>query len=306
MPDRVLDLRLFRYALASAEHGSFRRAAAALNVQQSTVSRGIRNLEYRLGSSLFERGHAGIRPTPAGQWFLTEASLGFDHLERAVERLCARQRGEDGELKVASSVPFLLLGDLFERFRDEYQGVSIEIAESTCHASHTLVQQRKVDVAFAAKPSLGGSSRSLHLRDAQLIVALPRPHRLTGVRAMMLEELQSEQLILSAGGVGPEVANYLGRRMSRWESRPDIQLHRVSQCDLVSMVARGFGVAILVGPFPQSAPREVTFIPLAGRNIVSLHAVWMDSNPNPALEGLLKIAREIASVRRSDTCHGDD
>jgi hypothetical protein len=31
--DRILELRLFRYALRSAEHGSFRRAAAAINIQ---------------------------------------------------------------------------------------------------------------------------------------------------------------------------------------------------------------------------------------------------------------------------------
>jgi DNA-binding transcriptional LysR family regulator len=70
MRDRIMDLRHFHYALASAEHGSFRRAAAALNVQQSTVSRGVRSLEHLVGAELFERGHAGIRPTFAGDWFL--------------------------------------------------------------------------------------------------------------------------------------------------------------------------------------------------------------------------------------------
>ena len=110
MPDRILDLRLFRYALTSAEHGSFRRAAAALNVQQSTVSRGVRNLEHRVGAELFERGHAGIRPTPAGDRFLEEAIRGFDHLERAMQRVIAVQRGEHGDLTVGLSVPIVLLG----------------------------------------------------------------------------------------------------------------------------------------------------------------------------------------------------
>ncbi|WP_430691604.1 LysR family transcriptional regulator [Mesorhizobium vachelliae] len=54
-----MDLRLFRYALISAKHGSFRRAAAVLNVQQSTVSRGVRGLENQVGTELFERNHAG-------------------------------------------------------------------------------------------------------------------------------------------------------------------------------------------------------------------------------------------------------
>lgn len=35
MPKHVLDLRLDRYALASAEHGSFRRAASALDANGS-------------------------------------------------------------------------------------------------------------------------------------------------------------------------------------------------------------------------------------------------------------------------------
>lgn len=55
MPQLALDFRLFRYAAAAAEHGSFGQAATALNVQQSTVSRGVRSLEHRVGATLFER-----------------------------------------------------------------------------------------------------------------------------------------------------------------------------------------------------------------------------------------------------------
>ncbi|MGB3339498.1 MAG: LysR family transcriptional regulator, partial [Devosia sp.] len=152
MPERIRDLRHFHYALAAAEHGSFRRAAAALNVQQSTVSRGVRSLEYQVGADLFERGHSGIRPTSAGDRFLREATIGFDHLERAMQRAGALQRGEYGELIVGVSVPFTALGDAFEQFREEYGGVSVEIVESTTEASSILIQQRKLDVAFVAKP----------------------------------------------------------------------------------------------------------------------------------------------------------
>lgn len=93
-PDAFVEFRLFQYALTSAEHGSFRRAAAALNLQQSTVSRGVRNLEHRVGVELFERSHAGIRPTPAGDRFLQETTLGFDHLKRAMRQAVASQRAE--------------------------------------------------------------------------------------------------------------------------------------------------------------------------------------------------------------------
>jgi DNA-binding transcriptional LysR family regulator len=125
MPKHLVDFKLFQYALTSAEQGSFRQAAAKLNVQQSTISRGVQNLEYRVGAALFERDHAGIRPTPVGEQFLQEASLGFDHLKRALERAEALQRGDQGELRVGLSVPFAMLGTLFKRFSAGQDGVSV-------------------------------------------------------------------------------------------------------------------------------------------------------------------------------------
>lgn len=174
--ERVLDPRLFQYALASAEHGSFRRAAAALNVQQSTVSRGVRSLESRVGAELFERDHAGIRPTPAGDQFLEQATLGFGHLARALQRAGALQRGEHGELTVGVSLPFGLFGELFERFRGTHRGVSVEIVETTTSASWALVQQRAVDIAFVARTHGNGTARSLHLRDERMMAVLPKSH----------------------------------------------------------------------------------------------------------------------------------
>jgi len=295
MLKRILDLRLFRYALTSAEQGSFRRAAASLNLQQSTVSRGVRSLEYRVGADLFERGHAGIRPTAAGQRFLEEAALGFEHLERAVRRAGALQRAENGVLTVSVSVPLMWLGNVFERFRDEYGGISLEITEGTSSASWAQVEQRKVDVAFATKSHRHGAPRSLHLRDERMVVAVPKSHPFASARRLRLEELQDEVFILGVGGLGPDIEGYLVRRMAKWSVTPNIQRQQVGPCDLVDMVARGYGATIVVGPLPYSAPPGVALIPLVGKNIMPLHAFWMESNPNPALEGLLKIIRRSGS-----------
>ncbi|MGE7472585.1 LysR family transcriptional regulator [Bosea sp. NPDC003192] len=199
MPDRVPDISLFRYALASAEHESFRRAAAALNVRQSTVSRGVRSLEHSVGLKLFERDHSGIRPTLAGHRFLEEASLGLDHLKLALQRAEALQRGEHGELTVGVSVPFNLLGDLFERFRANHHDVSVKMVETTTNASRSLVQQRKVDIAFIANNIGHGAPRSFYLRDERLTAVLPKSHPLAGASRVSLEELHLD--ILSVLGL---------------------------------------------------------------------------------------------------------
>ena len=301
MPDGIVDLRLFRYALASAEHGSFRRAAAALNVQQSTVSRGVRSLEHRVRADLFERDHAGIRPTRAGDRFLEEVTLGLDYLRRAMQRAEALQRGEQGELTISVSIPSILLGGVFERLRQIHRGVSVEIAESTTSASWALVQQRQVDVAFVAKAPENGTLRSLYLRDERMIAVLPKSHALAGARRLSFEELRRERFILGASGVGPDLQEHLAKRMTKSGVEPRVQLHRVGQCNLINMVSLGFGVTIVIGTPPRAATDGVVLVPLAGRNVLSLHAVWMESNLNPALKTLLDIVR--ASAVPGDTTH---
>ena len=59
-----------------ARAGTVRRAAAALGVHHSTVSRRVERLESRLGTRLFERHPEGYVPTPAGET-LIEVALEF-------------------------------------------------------------------------------------------------------------------------------------------------------------------------------------------------------------------------------------
>ena len=70
----TIDLQQMRYAVAAAEHGSFRRAAEALHLRQSTLSRCIRQLEESIGMAVFERSSGGVRPTAAGRDFLRKVN----------------------------------------------------------------------------------------------------------------------------------------------------------------------------------------------------------------------------------------
>jgi DNA-binding transcriptional LysR family regulator len=205
-----------------------------------------------------------------------------------MRRVGESQRGEQGKLTVAMCVPITLLADVFEKFRKEYSGVSVEMDESTSSEGWALVQRRAIDVAFIAKPLRLGVARSLHLRNERMIAVLPKSHPQAGARRLSLEDLRLERFILCAGGLGPEIERHLARRMGKWGVEPRIQLHRLGQSNLINMVALGFGVTIIVGPAPRTAADGVVAIPLSSSNAVSLCAAWMESNPNPALKKLLE------------------
>jgi DNA-binding transcriptional LysR family regulator len=61
-----LDLRKIKHMLALAEHGSFCRAADAMNITQPALSRSIQSLEDALGAQLFDRTSRNIQLTPVG------------------------------------------------------------------------------------------------------------------------------------------------------------------------------------------------------------------------------------------------
>jgi DNA-binding transcriptional LysR family regulator len=46
-------IRQLRYAVAVADHGSFSRAARALDIEQSTLSRKLQKLERVIGMPMF-------------------------------------------------------------------------------------------------------------------------------------------------------------------------------------------------------------------------------------------------------------
>ena len=54
------EIRHLRYFVTAAEHGSFRKASQTLGIQESAVSRRIRDLEDHLGASLFQRQASGV------------------------------------------------------------------------------------------------------------------------------------------------------------------------------------------------------------------------------------------------------
>src|SRR5260370_2543191 len=96
----AIDLQHLRYAVVARDQGSLRRAAESLSVQQSTLSRCIRQLEHSIGMTIFERSSIGVRATDAGRDFLHVARSILEQVDSLVTRAHRTARGEAGRLAI--------------------------------------------------------------------------------------------------------------------------------------------------------------------------------------------------------------
>lgn len=294
MSDHQIDLRLFRYALAAAEEGSFRRAAISLGVQQSSVSKGIGNLEHRVGMPLFVRSTSGVRATPEGEHFLREAALGFDHFRRAIDDLTTSRR-DHRKIVVAFNVPFWSFGGVLERFSREQRTVAIEMIEGSSETCSNLVQQRRAEIAIVTGSLTDAALGTLHIREEDLYAVVPASHRLAGLPEVTKADLNEGRLILNSVGCGPEVARLLAHHFALPGLARAPGMQGIGQSDLIEMVRHGLGYTIVVGRPTPSETKGLTFVPLAGRPKAALHATWLEGNRDPSLRQLQAILRSVSN-----------
>src|SRR3546814_1129903 len=96
-----MELRHLRYFLAVAEELRFARAAEKLHIEQSPLSRAIKELEEELGVALFARTTCSTRLTHAGTLFLEHVRHVFAALEQERDSVKAAANGCHGQLVVA-------------------------------------------------------------------------------------------------------------------------------------------------------------------------------------------------------------
>ncbi|WP_186104186.1 LysR family transcriptional regulator, partial [Burkholderia gladioli] len=98
-----MELRHLRCFLAVAEELHFAHAAERLHIEQSPLSRAIKELEEDLGVQLFVRTTRSTRLTRAGKLFLEYVPRIFTSIQQARDSVKAAVNGYHGQLRVALS-----------------------------------------------------------------------------------------------------------------------------------------------------------------------------------------------------------
>ena len=148
----MIELRHLRYFVAVAEELSFRRAAGRVHVDQSPLSRTIRDLESDVGVLLFARTPRTLRLTPAGEVLLQEALklfVGLEGAKRRARETDARYRAPL-RLGIANGLAQPRLLECLARWRQVAPHTPLEITDMrAADLAHALrVEELDVGISF--------------------------------------------------------------------------------------------------------------------------------------------------------------
>ena len=199
-----MDLQVshLRTLQAIARHGSFSRAAQALNVTQPAVSMQVRHLERALGVPLLERVGKRAFPTPAGELLLAHADRALRELEAGVERVQKLRGVVAGRVRLgtSASISIYLLPPALRRFRVRYPETEVVIVTGNAAEITRTVVANELDIGIVSLPVRDRELLVTPFFRDELVAIAPRDSPWRRVRAVDALTLAGHPLILFEAG----------------------------------------------------------------------------------------------------------
>jgi DNA-binding transcriptional LysR family regulator len=290
-----MELRHLRYFVAVAEELHFARAAERLHIEQSPLSRAIRELEGDLGVLLFERAPRGTRLTWAGQVFLEDVRRVFTALDQAKSNVQAAASGYRGTLRIALSDGLVpqRLAVLLALCREQEPEVDIRFFEIPLAQQIKGLRGDLYDAGFARSDGVGDGILTAVVWDDPLVLALPARHPLLVHKYIPLTEALRYPLVL----YHPEACEGCYRQIERLLRTVDVQPlvagHVATHELMLALVSAGYGLGfaceaqIAVCQHADVVPR-----PMAGiAPVLSTYLLRPDTEPSAQLRRFIDRVR---------------
>lgn len=242
----MIELRHLRYFVVVAEELNFRRAAERVHIDQTPLSRTIRDLEEQLGVQLFVRAPRKLYLTPAGLRLLTEARKVFIRVERTyrvVRETDARFRAPL-RIGVADGIAQPKLSQCLVNWRTVAPEISLELTEMRASELADALQREELDAglsfgvpdhdAIAQQPAWSYPAMAL----------LPLGHELVSRPELSLAELLAFPLLSCHADRLPGLWTQISTIVRRHTATPTITGEARTLSGYFTRIAVGMGVGL--------------------------------------------------------------
>ncbi|MBU2876823.1 LysR family transcriptional regulator [Aliiglaciecola lipolytica] len=127
--NQVIDLKLLRHFVVTAETLSYTEAANILNVTKSKLSKDIAKLEGELGSKVFERSSRVVRLSETGKILYSRALVLLEDSNHLLNDIKTLNSSVSGKLSLAAppALGRVLSNSLFPNFLKDWPQVSLSL-----------------------------------------------------------------------------------------------------------------------------------------------------------------------------------
>jgi DNA-binding transcriptional LysR family regulator len=141
-------------AVRIAEHRSINKAAEALNISQSALTRSLARLEEEVGAALFERSVKGVRLTPAGEIVIVHARTIEKQIDATRRDIDSLRRRKIKPLRIGATplVGHLFLLPALNALQVRFPALTIRLVESARPDLLGQLRHEELDMVLSTFP----------------------------------------------------------------------------------------------------------------------------------------------------------
>ncbi|NLS75116.1 LysR family transcriptional regulator [Bradyrhizobium brasilense] len=296
-PARTIELKQLRCAVLASSSGSLRKAADLLCVRHSALSRSVAQLEHLVGTALFERSPAGIRPTRAGHSFLGRASTILEEIDALVEAAGEVARGCSGALSVGlcTSVSGGNLRSILSEFVHRFQRIDVAAIEQSPTELNKALRSGAADIIILPGRASSTDLEARALWHERISVLLPTDHVLAARQTICWTDLLDQSILLAAPVKAGGLEDMVEAKLLMQGITENIRRHHASRHLIYGLTSIGLGISFALDSDIGAIGNDVVSRELhddRGQMEVGFCAHWRPDNGNPALRHFLNLLRE--------------
>ena len=231
--------------IAIADHGGFHRAAAALHITHTALSRRLQNLESFLGVKLVERTTRSVALTRIGDNFLPQARRLMTDLSTALVEI--RETGKallgDVTLACVPTVGVQYLPRIIQDYCARYPNNRIKILDHASSGVEQAVLRREAEFGINIAGNYHSELNSMPMLQDRFVLICRDDHPLAKRKSLSWKQLEAYPLIFPGTGSSnrPLLDMALGEFNLALQSFYEVQRSSTA----VGLTAEGVGVAVV-------------------------------------------------------------